>query len=340
MYKEEIVKVVTLTNSEIDTIETLLYQIENLYENESDPRFLEQSQQLATKLPGRVLEALIPFKQRTGEEIFVISGFPIDQEKVGLTPLDLETNPNVSTKKECFLFCLLSAAIGDVFGWATQQDGRFVHDIFPIKGHEQEQISSGSDEVITLHIEDAFHEHRADFIGLMCIRNPNEINTTFSKPKLDALSAEHRELLFHQEYIIRPDNSHLEKYNNGLFDDGEIQAAREKVNEEMSKGIKFAPFFGDKSRPFLRLDRYFMDEAQGEYGSALNSLCDNLEVNTFGLALKAGDIAFVDNYRILHGRCSFNALYDGNDRWLKRVNIKKELTSLKKGSVFLKQRII
>ncbi|KZN46671.1 guanitoxin biosynthesis L-enduracididine beta-hydroxylase GntD [Pseudoalteromonas luteoviolacea] len=340
MDKEEVVKVLTLTNSEIDTIETLLYQIENLYENESDPRFLEQVQELATKLPVRVLEAFIPFKQRIGQEICVISGFPVDQEKIGFTPVDLESSPNVSTKKECFLFCLLSAAIGEVFGWATQQDGRLVHDIFPIKGHEQEQISSGSDEVITLHIEDAFHEHRADFIGLMCIRNPNEINTTFSKPKLDALSAEHRELLFHQEYIIRPDNSHLEKYNNGLFDADEVQTAREKFNEEMSKGIKFAPFFGDKSKPFLQLDRYFMDEVQGEYADALNSLCDNLEVNTFGLALKAGDIAFVDNYRILHGRCNFKAQYDGYDRWLKRVNIKKELASIKKGNVFVKQRVI
>ena len=41
--------------------------------------------------------------------------------------------------------------------------------------------------------------------------------------------------------------------------------------------------------------------------------------------LQPGDIAFIDNYRAVHGRESFRARYDGTDRWLKRLNITRNL---------------
>jgi alpha-ketoglutarate-dependent taurine dioxygenase len=43
------------------------------------------------------------------------------------------------------------------------------------------------------------------------------------------------------------------------------------------------------------------------------------------LVLQAGDICFIDNYRAVHGRRPFKARYDGTDRWLKRVNIARDL---------------
>jgi alpha-ketoglutarate-dependent taurine dioxygenase len=41
--------------------------------------------------------------------------------------------------------------------------------------------------------------------------------------------------------------------------------------------------------------------------------------------LKPGDFVFIDNYRTVHGRRPFKARYNGYDRWLKRINITKDL---------------
>jgi alpha-ketoglutarate-dependent taurine dioxygenase len=41
--------------------------------------------------------------------------------------------------------------------------------------------------------------------------------------------------------------------------------------------------------------------------------------------LQPGDIYFIDNFRAVHGRKPFKANYDGNDRWLKRINITRDL---------------
>jgi L-asparagine oxygenase len=43
------------------------------------------------------------------------------------------------------------------------------------------------------------------------------------------------------------------------------------------------------------------------------------------VSLRPGDCVFVDNFRAVHGRKSFRPRYDGSDRWLKRLNITRNL---------------
>ncbi|KOV84203.1 hypothetical protein ADL01_08735 [Streptomyces sp. NRRL WC-3618] len=47
----------------------------------------------------------------------------------------------------------------------------------------------------------------------------------------------------------------------------------------------------------------------------------SIEENLVGVPLEPGMRCFIDNYRAVHGRASFQARYDGTDRWLKRVSI-------------------
>jgi alpha-ketoglutarate-dependent taurine dioxygenase len=58
---------------------------------------------------------------------------------------------------------------------------------------------------------------------------------------------------------------------------------------------------------------------------ALNDLIKLIDESLTDLVLQAGDICFIDNYRAVHGRRPFKARYDGTDRWLKRVNIARDL---------------
>ncbi|HYG65572.1 MAG TPA: arginine beta-hydroxylase, Fe(II)/alpha-ketoglutarate-dependent, partial [Thermoanaerobaculia bacterium] len=43
------------------------------------------------------------------------------------------------------------------------------------------------------------------------------------------------------------------------------------------------------------------------------------------VVLEPGEICFIDNFKAVHGRRAFRARYDGEDRWLKRVNIVRDL---------------
>ena len=318
-----------LTRSEVDHIETLLAIVMQKYTDEKCEQFLNNIQYLAHQLPQRLCRFLADFKHyEMSSGVCLISGFPVDQGEIGDTPTNIDGQcVQTTTRKEHFLSCLVSSLLGDVFGWATQQNGKLVHDLSPIKEHEYEQIGSGSKEDITLHCEDAFHDYRADYLCLMCLRNPESVETTFATLDRDALTLAQRHLLFSEKFIIRPDNSHLE-FNNAMTDKNSVLQSQSysKISKALKEGIEISVLFGDIESPYLRLDPYFMDEPE-DTGSrdAYYSLCQALSDNTMGVALNAGDILFVDNYRVLHGRQSFKAHFNGQDRWLKRINITRDL---------------
>jgi alpha-ketoglutarate-dependent taurine dioxygenase len=56
--------------------------------------------------------------------------------------------------------------------------------------------------------------------------------------------------------------------------------------------------------------------------------------------LEPGDFVFIDNYRAVHGRKPFKARYDGNDRWLKRINITRDLRKSRDARLSSTERLI
>jgi Fe(II)/alpha-ketoglutarate-dependent arginine beta-hydroxylase len=322
--------ILELDKWEIDNIVSLLAVVMQEYQDETEERFLRHAQYLAYKLPQRLCEFLTDFKQfERSKGACLIRGLPVDDLKLGPTPtstagqLDPET-----TRKEHFLSVLLSSVLGDVFGWATQQDGKLVHDLAPIKEHENQQIGSGSRELITLHCEDAFHEFRADYLGLYCLRNPDGVSTTYATLDLADLTTEQQSILHQPVFTIRPDNSHLELNNAkaGSQPDRLKQEAFLRIQRQLETGIPISLLFGDREDPYLRLDAYFMDKpTDPQHQDAFDALCSSLQKNSSEVILQPGDMLFVDNYRVLHGRKPFAARFDGRDRWLKRLNITRDL---------------
>jgi L-asparagine oxygenase len=61
---------------------------------------------------------------------------------------------------------------------------------------------------------------------------------------------------------------------------------------------------------------------------ALVELRDHLAGTATKVVLAPGDAAFFDNYRLVHGREPFVARYDGQDRWLKRLNLIRDIRRL------------
>jgi Fe(II)/alpha-ketoglutarate-dependent arginine beta-hydroxylase len=242
---------------------------------------------------------------------------------------------------------LCSALLGDPVGWATQQDGRIMHDVFPIKGHEKEQLGSGSEELLTWHTEEAFHPLRADYIGLACLRNPDGIATTFAFVDDLKLSDDIRGLAREERYPIKPDRSHLPINGAARQDLSKrekelLDRSYERITALDKNPDRVRILFGDLQAPYLRIDPFFMEGAyaNAETAVVMDAISAEIDRNIREYALKAGEVVFLDNYKTVHGRVPFKAHFDGTDRWLKRLNIVRDLRRSRDRRVNSSARVI
>jgi L-asparagine oxygenase len=215
--------------------------------------------------------------------------------------------------------------LGEPFGWATQQDGHVVNDVFPISEYENHQLGAGSKKALTLHTEDAFHPYRADYIILSSLRNPTQVPVVVAVADFSVLSPEDLDVLFDERFSIVPDTSHLPRNNTIRTEADRLRFAN--IENLLTEHRPVAALFGARADPLLRFDGTYMTAAAGDSAaaSAFGALCELLRANLHRCALLAGDLVLMDNHRVAHARSSFTARYDGTDRWLKRINVTRDL---------------
>ena len=324
----------SLSAHEIDAVQALTRSIASEHKSVEEVEFIRRAAVYAHELPRRIRQFLSDFKlQEPACGVCLISGYPIDNARIGDTPSHWKWKVDAATSlEEQIMFVLYGCLLGDPFAWATQQDGHLMHDVLPIKDNEYEQLGTGSEQLLWWHTEDAFHPHRADYLGLMCLRNPDGVATTIGAADLSRLSQEQVDLLFQPRYLIKPDESHSEKNKSDLHNqvrehngDGILESAYEKIRELNSAPPKVPMLFGNRQAPYLCLDPYFTTPLDDEASAALNALAKSIDDTMKEVVLQPGDCFFLDNYRIVHGRKPFKARYDGTDRWLKRLNLTRDL---------------
>lgn len=339
---------ISLSNSEVSSLQGLLHELASQYHSAEETKFLEDACVIAQEIPKRLRLLMNDYKLRESEGICVISGYPVDDAKVGKTPTHWKLRNGTSPAlEEEMLLVLFGSLLGDVFGWGTQQDGHIVHDVMPIKGHEHEQLGSSSEELLTWHIEDAFHPYRGDYICMMCLRNRDNVATTVASIDAVKLKPEQVKILFEPRFTIRPDESHLEKNRSELYSQTDVptdlvESAFSRINEMNTQPEKLPVLFGDPQSPYLRLDPYFMDKLPDdeEAQQALDALVQAVDATLYDLVLQTGEICFLDNYRVVHGRKQFKAHFDGYDRWLKRINVTRDLRKSRDARTSHEARII
>lgn len=327
--------VLKFSSEEIKQVKALVASRLSNFQSFDDPEFLKDIPLWSYQLPPRIVKFLNEFKYNPHPSGYcVLSTGLADPESLGLTPSHWEHKTNNDTcMLEVTAMCLSAGVLGDIFGWLTQQSGRVIHDILPIKKHENEQLGSGSKEELTWHTEDAFHELRGDYLMMLCLRNNHSIPTTLSKPDYSKLSKEHIDILFEKHFTIKPDNSHKpvndSKERKQVFEQEEnatLRLAYEQMLKRDAAPGKIAVLFGNKSDPCLRLDPYFMDEPEDPKArEALAAIIDLVNESLVEVSLNPGEILVVDNYEVVHGRRAFKARFDGTDRWYKRINVLRDI---------------
>ena len=334
----------TLTPGEAAEIRALADDIAARFDSVESPDFLRQVAILAHHLPLRVRQYLCDFRLlEPASALCLISGLPVEEGRIGPTPAHWRGRPvpSPSLAEEAVLM-IFGSLLGDAIGWATQQDGYLVHDVCPIPGHEGEQIGTGSEQPIWWHTEDAFHPLRGDYIGLMCLRNPERIATTFASLERLGLSDEDIDRLFEPHYVIRPDESHQAKGRSGNPEvDQRLERSYERIERMKATPERIALLYGDRQSPYIRIDPFFMDPpADPRAQAAFNRLVAAIEQSLTEVCLAPGDVCFVDNCKAVHGRRAFKARYDGSDRWMKRLNISRDLRRSREARLSSESRVI
>jgi enduracididine beta-hydroxylase len=281
---------------------------------------------LATALPPRLRDFLTLFRLGRKSGIALVSANWITEETLPATPVSenaVQVCPE--TVRQDRLLLLLASALGDVFGWRTQQSGRIINDLYPVRGHEKMHVGSGSERGLDWHTEDAFHEFRPDFLGLLCLRNLDAVPTTVASVDALCLNDEIFDVLFEPRFAIKPDATHLQGAFEGVA--AESSAAIQRVRQICTDPDPTPVLFGDRSAPFLRIDPNATDVTDGDprAKAALEKLMTALDSAVQELTLRPGDLCLLDNFRVVHGRGSFAPRYDGGDRWLKRVNVTRDI---------------
>lgn len=251
-------------------------------------------------LPGVVRRQIREFRRYSGPSgALVLRGLPVGDH----LPDTPSTSDSVqrATSAPAAILAMIACGLGDPVAYAGEKHGALVQDVVPVAGKEEVQGNVGSVD-LKMHNENAFHEHRPDYVMLLCLRPDHErvacLRVASIREALPRLSPDARDVLARSVFRTKQPSSF-----------GARVAAAEA----------HAVLVGDPADPDLRVDFEATTASTADGEKALGELDAALEAASRNIRLLAGDLAVVDNRTAVHGRTSFRPRYDGQDRWLQRT---------------------
>src|SRR4051812_49422195 len=134
-----------------------------------DAGWQAQARLASCHLPPRVLAAIRMFRHDSGVDgLLTITNLPI-------VPGSLPATPNVKDSVEraatapASIATLLGQQLGEVIAYRDEKHGALVQNVVPVKALATSQSNGGS-VPLEFHTENAFHPHRPDYVGLLCLR--------------------------------------------------------------------------------------------------------------------------------------------------------------------------
>ncbi|WP_052395099.1 TauD/TfdA family dioxygenase [Kutzneria sp. 744] len=266
-----------------------------------DPGWLADARELCCMLPARLRATLRRFTSHSGAEaMLLVRGLPVAAADVPPTP-SVAGSVQREASMPAAALVLLGMFMGELVAFREEKSGALVQDVVPVPGQERVQGNSGSVR-LTMHVENAFHAHRPDFVGLMCLRNDHDnvagLRVASSRKALPRLTPAHRSLLHEPRFVT---------------------AAPQSFNQGAAAETPHGVLTGAVDDPDVRVDFGNTAATDPAAAAALAELERAFDAVASTLILAPGDVAWVDNRLSLHGRTSFTPRYDGGDRWIQRV---------------------
>lgn len=320
-----------LSPSEAQHVHQLAQWCRHRFVDASDPEFLDTIAEIRGDLPRGVRAMASRARLDDRKHAVLISGTVVDETTLEPTPLHWRDGDTSGSAVYGFVLSLLGSLFGDGIGWASQQGGRLITDVLPSPGEENSLVSSCSERELGWHTEDAFSPYRADHVGLLCMRSPDPAPTTMSYVDPGALPDEIAGVLAEPRFELLPDSSHEVGVDPAVHT--EPIGALEHAGAMTLRPAPVPLLHGAADAPVLRIDRDFVKAADGDVAAerALRWIIRVIDENLYDVDLHPGDVCFIDNRNVVHGRRSFTPRFDGTDRWLKRLNLVTDLRRTRPG---------
>lgn len=268
-----------------------------------DARWLDEVDLARRHLPERLLRALIAFR-RSGNDsgALIVRNLPTDPI-LPPTPADGRPSKAKETSFSEYTLLLAMLSLGEPIAYFDEKEGALIQSICPVKGREQLQENTGS-TYLEFHVEDGFHPHKPDYLGLVCVRGDRDHQAL-------TVTASIRRVLRRLPWRA------VELLSRPLF----------RLRLSSSFGAAAEPRFvgplpvltGHYLEPDMCVDHFLMEATTPEAQWALELLKRLLIDAAEPIDLQPGDMILIDNRTAAHGRTGFAPRYDGQDRWLQRM---------------------
>lgn len=201
-----------------------------------------------------------------------------------------------------------SLGLGYCVSYIQEQEGRLVQNIVPVHKTEYEQISTSSKVQLALHTETAFHPYKPDYVMLLCLRGDSTAVTTYADVEdiVSDLDDETIEYLQKDWYVTGVDKSF-------------------RVDGESYEDFKLPILTKVEDGYNMIYDEDLMKPINIFAAAALEKFSTLVSKCVKEIVLETGDLLVIDNNKTIHGRKPFQPRYDGADRWVQRMLVRKEL---------------
>jgi len=272
------------------------------------PAFVAAARDGWDDLPATLRRAVRRFRRHSGRRgELVLRGLPIG-DLIGDTPMVAGSVQREATISAAVLL-MVASGLGDPAAFRPEKSGALVQDVVPVPGKESFQGNAGS-VLLSFHIENAFHEHRPDYVMLLCLRPDHDgvagTRTACIREVLHRLRPASRAALSRPEFIT---------------------AAPPSFGAGCAGTPPHPVLSGASEDPDLRVDFAATRPQTTAGAAALAELGELFEAVSVTSRLLPGDLVIIDNHVTAHGRTAFTPRYDGRDRWLQRTFA---LTSLRR----------
>ncbi|GAA1216948.1 TauD/TfdA family dioxygenase [Prauserella alba] len=264
-----------------------------------DPSWVDDCRSAAAGLPVRLRRRLQDFRHDPGDSgALLVRNLPGTADRpTPAEPSSVEREASVGSA----VIGLLSLHLGELIAYRNEKSGALVQNVVPVPGLEEQQSNAGSTR-LAMHVENAFHPRRPDYVCLFCIRADHErvagLQLSCIRRAVGALPDAIRAVLAEPRFTTQAPPS---------FGGDGADAPRHAV------------LTGEPTDPDIQVDFHATSGGDDEAKNALEALFEAVTGAAETLPLQPGDLALVDNRVTLHGRTVFTPRYDGNDRWLHRT---------------------
>jgi L-asparagine oxygenase len=258
----------------------------------------------------------------------VVENCPLDDE---LPPTPIDGRPRKDKKTFVSEACVLgiSQMLGEPMGYNDEREGEIIQALCPVRQEAHAPSSASSETELGFHTDFNFDRSRPDqpyntnnpdYIVLLCLRQDRN-------QEAQTLYADARDIC----KKLTP--AQLKTMRRPEFQFAASYSFTGKCGSERIWSVPCPLLKGPDDFPEISIDllcgvRGLTNEAN-DILQILREVCAHTDVCT-RIRLAPGDLLLIDNRKGAHARTAFTAYFDGYDRWMHRVYVRRSLWELRK----------